>query len=386
MRLKTERRASMTGKRRDNGLGCTTRLANGTYRGYLTLDNGRRKWVSGKTEREVKTKLADLRRENERGQLRFTEKQTLAQFVHYWLETVIKPHRKVRTYTSYEQLLRVHVLPALGHLPLAKVSPQHLTSLYAARRADGVTTETLAHVHTVLHTALKHALRCDLVIRNVAEAVDKPKASYRRPAPLDAIQARTLLATAKDHRLYALFVLALATGMREGELLALRWTDIDLGGSTVRVERTLQPPRNTPATFDIPKTESSRRILDIGPTVVAILGKYKVRQNAERLAAGAAWQDMGLVFPNTIGKPIDGINFLRREFYPLLDRAGLPRVRFHDLRHTAATLQLGESHDLPGVSATLGHAQTSTTANIYAHALPSGRKQIAASIDRLLFP
>ena len=118
--LATERQVSMAGKRRDNGLGCTTRLANGTYRGYFTLDDGRRKWVSGKTEREVKAKLADLRRENERGHLRFTEKQT---FVQYWLETVVRPHRKVRTYTSYEQLLRVHVLPTLGHLQIAKVSP-----------------------------------------------------------------------------------------------------------------------------------------------------------------------------------------------------------------------------------------------------------------------
>src|SRR5690242_5826592 len=125
----------MAGKRRDNGLGCTTRLANGTYRGYLTLDNGVRKWVSGKTEREVKGKLADLRREHDLGRLHFTKQQTVAQFVQYWLETVVRPHRKARTFTSYEQILRVHALPTLGRLPLAKVSPQHLTALYATRRA-----------------------------------------------------------------------------------------------------------------------------------------------------------------------------------------------------------------------------------------------------------
>lgn len=375
----------MAGRRRDNGQGCTTRLANGTYRGYITLDDGTRKWVSGKTERDVKIKLTDLRHEKERGRLRFTEKQTLAQFIAYWLETVIKPHRKDRTYSSYEQLLRVHVLPTLGHLPLAKVTPQHLTALYAVRRQDGVSAETLAHVHTVLHTALKHALRVDLVARNVTEAVDKPKASYRRPDPLDAAQARRLLEAAKDHRLHALFVLALATGMREGELLALHWDDLNLVKGTVRVERTLQPARRAPAAFDVPKTEHSRRVLDIGPSIVAVLEVHQVRQQIERRAAGAFWQDMGLVFPNTVGKPMDGINLLQREFYPLLERAGLPRVRFHDLRHTAATLQLHESQDLTAVSATLGHAQTSTTANIYAHALPSGRKKVAASMDRLLF-
>lgn len=375
----------MAGKRRDNGLGCTTRLASGTYRGYLTLDSSARKWVSGKTEREVKAKLAELRRETEHGRLDFTAKQTLAQFVEYWLETVVKPHRQVRTVARYEQILRVHVLPTLRHVLLAKLTAQHLTALYAARRKDGVSAETLAHVHTVLHTALRHALRCDLVVRNVTEAVDKPKASYRRPEPLDATQARTLLETAKDHRLYALFVLALATGMRAGEVLALRWKDVDLSKGTVRVERTLQPARNAPAVFDTPKTERSRRILDIGPTVATVLREHKVRQNAERLAMGVAWHDLGLVFSNTIGKPLDGIHLLRREFYPLLERAGLPKVRFHDLRHTAATLQLGESHDLTAVSATLGHAHTSTTANIYAHALPNGRRQVAASMDQLLF-
>lgn len=275
-----------TGKRRDNGQGCTTRLANGTYRGYVTLDNGTRKWVSGKTEREVKVKLADLRHEKERGRLRFTEKQTLTQFVTYWLETVIKPHRKVRTYSSYEQLLRVHVLPTLGHLPLTKVTPQHLIALYAARRRDQVSAETLAHVHTVLHTALKHALRCDLVARNITEAVDKPKASHHRPTPLDATQARALLGAAREHRLYALFVLALATGMRQGELLALRWNDLDLSNSTVRVDRTLQPARNAPATFDVPKTARSRRIVDVSATIVAVLEEHRVRQEAERLAAG----------------------------------------------------------------------------------------------------
>ncbi len=197
-------------------------------------------------------------------------------------------------------------------------------------------------------------------------------------------QVHQLLAAASGHRLEALYVLAITTGMRQGELLGLRWSDVDLAGCWLQVRRALQYQPGMGYVFVEPKTATSRRRIQLPTVVVAALHRHRPRQVAERLAAGPLWTDFDLVFPNTVGKPMDGIHLLRRDFLPLLERAGLPRIRFHDLRHTAATLLLGQRHaSVNAVSQMLGHSGAAVTVGIYGHVTSDQERQTAEGMDAL---
>ena len=211
------------------------------------------------------------------------------------------------------------------------------------------------------------------------------RCTENRSLPRKEEEARTLLAVAQGDRWEALYVLALHTGMRQGELLALRWRDVDLARGTLQVRATLQRTKEDGYTLTAPKTKHSQRRIKLGTAAVEALSAHRARQAEERLALGAIWDGThDLVFPNTLGKPMDGIHLLRREFLPLLERAGLPRIRFHDLRHTAATLLLGRGVNPKIVSEMLGHASISITLDIYSHVLPDMQDQAAAAMDAAL--
>jgi integrase len=277
----------------------------------------------------------------------------------------------------------LHFLPSLGRIMLTKLTAQHLQLLYAKKLEEGLTTTTVHHLHSIVHKALSNAMRLGLIQRNVCDLIDPPRMRHHEMTTLSEEQARLLLTTASGKRLEALYVLALATGMRQGELLALRWRDVDLDGSTLRVRATLQ---RTEAGFVFaePKTAQSRRRIALSRTVVDALRQHKIRQLEERLAAVNVWEDHDLVFPNVIGKPLEAGNVLRRSFWPLLRRAGLPRMRFHDLRHTAATLLLGRGINPKIVSEMLGHSNVSITLTIYSHVTPHMQQQAADAMDAAL--
>jgi len=210
--------------------------------------------------------------------------------------------------------------------------------------------------------------------------VDPPRMRYHEMATLTEEQARTFLDAAVGDRLEALYRLALTTGMRQGELLALKWRDIDLDGASLQVRATLQ---NTGGEYRIiePKTQSSRRRIALPVTAVEALRSHLTRQSEERRRAGKAWEDNDLVFPNTVGRPLDGLNLMKYWFLPLLKRADLPRIRFHDLRHTAATLLLGQGINVKVISEMLGHADVSITLRVYAHVMPHMQQQAADAMD-----
>jgi integrase len=270
-----------------------------------------------------------------------------------------------------------------GVVALTKLAPQQVQALYSAKRAGGLSPTTVRHLHALLHHALDQALRWDLVARNVTDLVDAPSMSRKDVEALTPDQARALLAEARGDRLEALYVVAVHTGMRQGELLALRWRDVALDVGLLHVRSNLERAE-VGVRMGTPKTARSRRTIKLSATSVEALREHRSRQDEERLARADAWTDHDLVFPNTVGKPMDGIHLLRREFVPLLERAGLPRVRFHDLRHTAATLMRRAGANVEVVSEMLGHADPTTTIRIYSHVQPGMQQSAVDALDELL--
>jgi integrase len=268
-------------------------------------------------------------------------------------------------------------------VPLARLTPQQVQSLYAQKLDEGLSSSTVHHIRAQLHRALGAAVRLGLVARNVCDVIDPPRMHHHEMATLSPEQARALLVAAANDRFEALYVLALSTGMRQGELLALKWRDVDLEGARLHVRTTRQYTAEG-YQFTEPKTAHSRRLIALPETAVAALRQHRSRQAEERQRLGPAWEDRDLVFPNSIGRPMDGKHLLRREFRPLLKRGGLPAIRFHDLRHTAATLLLGSGVNPKIVSEMLGHSHISITLSLYSHVTPHMQQQAAAAMDATL--
>ena len=281
------------------------------------------------------------------------ERQTVAQFLAHWLEST-KPSLRPRTLQRYEELVRLHAIPTVGRVSLARLTPQHLQQAYADRLEHGLSSTSVRHLHALLHNAIDQAMRWGLVARDVADLVTAPKVRRHDICTLAPERARAFFSAATTDRFEALYVLALTTGMRQGELLALRWQHVDLDGGTVQVRGSLQRVGGHLAIVE-PKTASSPRQVALTKTATEALRRHRVAQAEERLKLGPAWEDNDLIFANEVGRAIEVRNLMRRSFLPLLEQAGLPRIRFHDLRHTAATLLLGQGMHPKLVSEMLGH-------------------------------
>lgn len=372
----------MAGKRA-HGEGTMYQRANGLWCGQLTTPEGQRKTFYAKTQADLRKKLTAARSMLDAGLPVVSERQTVSAYLTTWLAT-IQPTVKARSYMRYDAAIRIHIAPSLGHHKLARLKAQHIQTFYAAALAGGASAATVAHLHAVLHRALKDAARLDLVPRNVADLVTAPRPTAREERVLSQEHAQTLLQTAHGERLEALYTLALTTGMRLGELLALHWEDVDLDAATLQVRQTLYYDKGGVWRLDTPKTDHSRRRIDLGRMAIEALRRHRVRQAEERLAIGEAWGDHGFVFTRVDGEPLRGPHVLERHFLPLLKRAGLPPMRFHDLRHTAATLMLLGDVRAKVVSEMLGHSNIAITLGLYSHVTPTMQRDAAATMDRLL--
>lgn len=373
-------------RRRGRGEGSITLLPDGRYQGRLDLGyvsgKRRRKAVYGKTRREVQHQLVKLRRDLQQGIPSADERQTVAQFLTRWLEDAARHTIRPSTYDGYANLVRRHIAPEIGRMPLAKLTPQRLSALYGVLLDKGLAPRTVQYAHAVLRRALAQAVRWNLLPRNVADAVDAPLPKRKEIAALTADQSRQLLDSARADRLYALYVLALTTGMRSGELLGLKWQDVDWHKATLHVRRTLGRT-SAGVTFGEAKTAKGRRAIALPGLAVAALREHRAAQLEERLKAGSLWEDNDLVFPNHVGRPMERQNVAKRSFKPLLQRAGLPKVRFHDLRHSAATLLLALGEHPKVVQERLGHATIGVTMDVYSHVMPDMQRQAAAKLDAL---
>jgi integrase len=341
-----------------------------------------RKSLYGKTRREVQQKLVVAQRDLQRGITPTDDRLTTGQFLDRWLEDVAKATVRPRTYVSYEQTVRLHLKPTLGRIVLSRLRPQQVQALLNAKLASGLSPRSVGIVHAVLRTALNQGVQWDMVPRNVAALVQPPRVTRAEISPLTPEQARDFLDAVRGDRLEALYSVGLALGLRQGEILGLRWADVDLEGGTIRVTQALQRV-NGRLDFVEPKSLSSRRTIPMPATVARALRAHRPWQLEERLAAGARWRESDLVFTTSLGTPLDSRNITRR-FQVALERAGLPRLRFHDLRHTAASLMLAQGVPARVVMETLGHSQISLTMNTYSHVVPALQREAADRMEAIL--
>ena len=376
----------MATQRRGKGEGSITRLADGRWQARVDLgyEGGKRvrKAFYGKTRKEVQEKLTTALHDHQRGLPLPDERQTVGQFLTDWLDNTARHTLRPTSYDGYADLVHHHLVPALGRVPLAKLTPQQIAACYGDLLAKGLAARTVQYAHAVLHRALDQAVRWNLVARNPTDAVDAPRPQRKEITVFNAEQAQQFLDAAQDDRLHALYVLALMTGMRQGELLGPRWQDVDLAAGSLSVRRTLVRTSQGWSWAE-PKTAKGRRTIALPALAVEALRQHRVRQLEERLRAGGLWEDHDLVFPNHTGKPLERQNVVKRSFRPLLAKAGLPYIRFHDLRHSAATLLLSLGEHPKVVQERLGHSTIGVTMDTYSHVLPDMQRKAASRLDAL---
>ena len=249
---------------------------------------------------------------------------------------------------------------------------------------SGLSSRTVQYIHVTIHKALKQALNDGLVPRNVAEAVKPPQVRREEIEPLTPEQTKRLVEFVSEDRLAALYVLAVTAGLRQGELLGLKWEDVDLDHGILRVKRTLSGIKDGKPVFGTPKTAKGRRSVKLTAKAVEALEKHRERQIEECNQLVKLWRDCDLVFPTRVGTPISRHNLVTRSFKPLLVRAGFPDIRFHDLRHTCATLMLVVGTNPKVVQEMLGHANVSITLDTYSHLLRNMQGEAVGRLDNLL--
>ncbi len=341
-----------------------------------------RKSFYGDTRKEVQEKLTAALRAHQQGLPVAPERQTFGQFLERWLANSVKPTVRPLTYERYAQLVRLHITPVLGRIPLAKLGPQEVQAFLNAKRKDGLSPRTVQYLHVTLRCALGQAVKWESVPRNVAKLVDTAKVERPEVKPFTPEEARAFMAAVSGERLNALYSVALAVGLRKGEALGLRWQDVNLDAGTLKVRVALQLI-NGKLQLVQPKTARSRRTIALPQSSVVALRAHRARQLEERLLAGPRWKDSGLVFPSSVGTPMNPRN-LNRHFERVLNKTGLPRKRFHDLRHTCATLLLAQDVHPRVVMEILGHSQISLTMDTYSHVVPSLQREAADRMDTLL--
>jgi integrase len=392
----------------------------------------RSKAIYGRTRRAVAEGLRDALKNAQDGSLVVDERQTVGQFLTAWLRDVAQPRVRPRTYASYEATISRHIVPQIGRRRLSQLTPQQVQGLLIELESQGVSVPCRRYARVVLRNALNTALRWRLVTRNVASLVDAPRAVAREIQPLTVEQAKALIVTSKGTSLEAFVTVALSCGLRRGEILGLKWADVNLEAATIQVRSALQrfggdpaarrpllaerkrlkealvqasdnPAANDRAEIEQlltenrkaltgiktslqivePKSSRSRRTIALPVVAVTALKAHRVRQLKTRLGAGSSWQEQGFVFTSGIGTPLEPRR-VTREFGELLAAANLPKIRLHDLRHSCATLLLAQGVNPRVVMETLGHSQVSLTLNTYSHVLPALQRDAAAKMDDVL--
>lgn len=387
----------MTRRRRKvNGEGTVYRRRDGRWEAaaYVLTTAGTRQRVRvyGQTRTDAFDKLTELLAQDRRGVPQAVGSQQVGEYLEYWLQHVVRDRVRPLTYRSYAMYVREHLVPGLGHKTLARLTARDIRLLLDKTRAKAsrspvargkaVSPRTVFHVHAVLRNALEDAVRDDLIVRNVARQVRISPGHQIEIKPLTVDEARLLLKAARADRLYALYAVALSVGLRRGEALGLPWDDVDLEGACLHVRQTLQ--RHSGALhLAPPKTARSRRTVPLLPTMVETLRAHRQQQDDERAAAGDAWTETGLVFTGRLGTPIEPNGF-SNAFRRMCARAGVRRVRLHDLRHTCASMLLAQGAPPRVVMEILGHSSLDVTMTIYGHVMLDAQRKALEGMDKLL--
>lgn len=346
----------------------------------------RRRKFTGKTRREVRDRLDAVIGRQRVGMPEPDERLTVGTFLQRWIDDDVPGTVSDGTLDTYQRVLRLYLVPALGDVRLLRLMPAHVTGLLRSMEERGLAAETRRMARAVLRRALRRAEQEGLVTRNVAAIAEGPGVRRKEGRTLTPAEARSLLVAARGERLEVAITVALSLGLRRGEILGLRWRDLDLEGSpgTVVVQNQLQRGRSGLVLTDV-KTMRSRRRLHVPDQLVEDLKRHKAKQSADRLLLGAEWRDeWGLVFTTPFGTPIDPRNFSRL-VNELCIRAGVGRWSTHELRHSCASLLLAQGVPLEVVSETLGHSSIRVTKDVYGHLMAPARALAAEAMQQTLW-
>ena len=370
-------------RRRANGEGTVRERKDGRWEATMSLPGGARKSYFGKTKQDALVKMRSGQRNVQDGLPLPPERLTLGAYLERWLEDSVKPTVRPYTFKSYSILVHRHITPELGKTHLTRLTAQEIQSFLNQKLQSGLSPRSVQYLHAVLRRALGQAERWGIVPRNVARFASAPHVPQANIQPLSPVEAKKLLAAVHGDRLEALYTVALAVGLRQGEALGLRWEDVHLEAGTLSVKVTSQKIDGVNVLVQ-PKTERSRRTVKLPDICLEALRAHKARQDVERDKVGEAWQgSWGLIFCEAGGSPLSRYSVTRR-FQSILVNAGIEKHRFHDLRHTCATLLLAQGVSLRVLMETLGHSQMATTADIYSHVLPVLMADAAAKMDLAL--
>ena len=350
---------------------------------------GKRKqqWLSVKgTKKEAERKLSDILHQLDTGTFMKPGKTTVADFLERWLKDY-QPNLSPRGFERYGSIIRGHLLPGLGSIPLTQLRPEHLQRYYTGKLDDGLSAGSVRYHHAVLHVALKTALKWGLLPRNPADAVTPGKVHTREMQTWDESDVPRFLElqAVRDTPYYELFYLALFTGMRRSELLALRWCDMDLLLCQVYVNRGLHQLKDGSYIFTEPKSAKSRRTIALPPSAAVVLREYKGKQEVTKAMLGVSLRDDDLVFSGLDGMPLRP-NTVTRAWKTLAARAGLKAIRLHDARHTHASIMLKQGIHPKIVQERLGHSSIQITLDTYSHVAPGLQEAAAARFDEGLAP
>lgn len=369
-------------RRRTNGDGSIFLRQNGLWCGALVTPDGKRKYVYGATRNDVRKKLIALIHSKDAGLFVDAGGMSVPQYLDRWLSDVVKSSVRPGTYAGYEVNVRLHIKPALARIPLESLTPLHVQTLLNQKLREGLSPKSVRYVHQTLRTALNQATRWGLIARNPAAQVDGPKVERFEISPLTPDEARRFLAAVRGDRLEALYSVALTMGLRQGEALGLRWQDVDLDMGYLRINKQLQRINGQFQLVE-PKTSRSRRTLALPASIVVGLRDHLRRQLEERSTMDSPHDDRGLVFTTNRGRPLDG-TVVSHHFHRQLDKAGLAQRRFHDLRHSCATLLLVQGVSPRVVMDVLGHSQIALTMNTYSHVIPELKRDAADRMEELI--
>ncbi len=341
----------------------------------------RQQWVSVKgNKKDAEKKLAEMLHQLDTGALFKPGKVTVSEYLRRWLTEYCRPNLSPRSFERYQGIVRKHLIPAFGNILLTQLRPEHIQKHYAALYAQGLAARTVRYDHVVIHRALKLACKWALLSRNVADTVDPPRAHDKEMNTWDEDNIIRFLNTAKDTTYYALFHTALFTGMRRSELLALRWCDVDFIFSQISVSRSLHQINDGSYVFTQPKSAKSQRSIALSPSAILVLKEYHEKQKLERMMRGISLTDEDLVFSHPDGKPFRP-NTVSRAWNILATRAGVNPIRFHDARHTHASLMLKQGTHPKIVQERLGHSTISVTLDTYSHVAPGLQEAAANRFD-----
>ncbi len=353
----------------------------------LGLDpaTGKRKqqWITaGPSKREAEKQMAKLIHELDSGNYIKPDKAIMKDYLEKWLLDYAKPNLSPRSYDRYAGIISKYLIPELGRIKLTQLRPEHLQKHYTTGLNKGLSARTVRYHHALIHIALQTAIKWGLINRNVADAVDPPRFNRSTMQTWSENEINCFLVAAKKSHYYPLFYTALFTGMRRGELLALRWQDVDFIYSQIYINRSLHQLRNGSYIFTQPKSEKSRRTIAMSSSLFIVLGEHRKAKEAEALLLGQPINEADLVFSNS-GKPLRP-NTVTYAWERIAAQAGVKVIRLHDARHTHASLMLKQGTHPKIVQERLGHTSIQMTLDTYSHVAPGIQQAAAESFDKLL--